>query len=125
MRLAEILINRGASITELEVNAFVWRIRKSNGVGDFHSFWDLLRYWRPWAPTRISMAPVSRDPTLVHRLLVAGVDPRGRPLAYQRFEAMAAIREIDKDAFVLNGSKCGEVAVELPYARCCPSPLGP
>lgn len=44
--VTEMLINRAAAISEVEVSAFVWKIIESNEARDLHIFWDMLRCWR-------------------------------------------------------------------------------
>ncbi|KAJ6004360.1 hypothetical protein N7522_006005 [Penicillium canescens] len=108
--LAETLINRGACITEVEVAAFVWRTLESDDVRDFHPFWNFSSYWRPSAPTAIAMALKHGDHALVHRLLATGIDPRGKPLAYDDESLMSLVEEIDEDVFIMNGAGRGTEA---------------
>jgi ankyrin repeat protein len=106
MELAELLINRGASVTDVEVAAFVWRILEKNDIVDFLPFWNLLCSWRPLALTAIGMALSEGDHALVNRLLAAGVDLQGLPIAYHHFEIHDWIEE-NHEAFILTGPRCG------------------
>lgn len=108
--MTEMFINRGAEISEVEVSAFVWKIMESNEARDHHIFWDMLRCWRPSAPTAIGMALKHGENALVHQLLAAGVDPRGQPLAYDNEELEEFIEKADRDVFVLNGPRHGMIA---------------
>jgi hypothetical protein len=52
------------------------------------------------------MALSKGDHALVNRLLAAGVDLQGRPIAYHHFEIHDWIEE-NRDAFILTGPRCG------------------
>ncbi|KAJ5802324.1 uncharacterized protein N7503_004774 [Penicillium pulvis] len=108
--VTEMLINRGAAISQSEVSAFVWKILETNEARDLHMFWDILRYWRPSAPTAIGMALKHGENALVHQLLVAGVDPRGEPLSYDDEGLEEFMEKIDGDVFALNGPEHGMIA---------------
>jgi ankyrin repeat protein len=103
LKLAELLINRGASVTDVEV----WRVLEWNDIVDFSPFWNLLCSWQPLAPTAIGMALSKGDHALVRRLLAAGVDLQGRPTAYDQLKINNWIEENYCGAFVLDGPRHG------------------
>jgi ankyrin repeat protein len=75
--LARCLLNRGASFTELELNAIIWKTLESKSALLCLEFWDKISSFSDPSATAFAMIMKAKDHSLFQCLLEAGCPLRG------------------------------------------------
>ncbi|CAG8908658.1 unnamed protein product [Penicillium egyptiacum] len=79
LSLAQVIISRGGRVTEVEMNAVMWRAGMIQDHSVLRGFTNMFGPFPFCSPTAIAMAVRSNDEAAIYCLLEAGVDPRGAP----------------------------------------------
>ncbi|KAJ5705202.1 hypothetical protein N7536_000891 [Penicillium majusculum] len=90
LRLAEILVQRGACLGEAEITAIAWRASVMNDANALHSFLAMFPRYSLSSPTAVALALLSRNSEIIHLLLNAGIKPNGIPMIRPYYLRMGA-----------------------------------
>lgn len=77
LHLAKVLIDRGAGVTDFELNAAVWEASETSDTEMVRRFLSMFPCIGHAAPTAFGIAVEKNNRFLVHSLLQCGIDPRG------------------------------------------------